>query len=262
MADNRPIPHQAPAGSSPGIGLPPLGAATPSARRGVPRPLLLGLAIVVLALVGFVGYRYYVDQSLYVSTDNAAVAGAMIQVGGLNGGQVAAVSVDSGDRVARDQVVATLVLPTAVSVAADGTPKLGFNGTDDQQVQVRSPLDGIVVARLANPGDRVVAGQALVTVVDPNRLWVQANIEETRVGRVHVGQQVDVTLDCVGRTLPGRITSVGGATGATFSLLPTGNASGNFTKVTQLVPVKITFEYGRLPLVLGSSAEVKIRVQE
>ncbi len=145
---------------------------------------------------------------------------------------------------------------------ADGTARLAFRGTDDQQVPVRSPIDGIVVQRLGNPGDTVPVGQPIVTVVDPSALWVQAQIQETKIRRVHTGQAVDVKVDALGQTLPGRVMAVDRASAATFSLLPQSNSSGSYTKVTQLVPVKIAVNYGREPLVLGSSVEVKIHVQE
>ena len=262
MSESELTPSQ-PAGPSGFRGGPPPTSTPASGKgRGLPKRALLVVGVVLLAAAAYFGYHYWEDQNLFVSTDNAAVAGAMIQVGGLNAGQVTSVAVDIGERVSRDQLVATLTLPSALSSASDGTPKMGFNGTDDQQVQVRAPIDGVVVARLANPGDRVAAGQTLLTVVDPTRLWVQANVEETVIARVRPGQNVQVTLDCVGASVPGQVTAVGGATSSTFSLLPPWNLSGNFTKVTQLVPVKIAMDYGDLPLVLGSSAEVHIRVQE
>jgi len=224
--------------------------------------VILALLLIVLAAASYFGYGYYQDQMLYVSTDNAYVTGALIQVGSLNAGRVSEVSVDIGQHVMAGQSVATVMLPSALATTASGTPKMGFRGTDDQMVSVESPVDGVVVSRQVNPGDTIAAGQPLLTVVEPSKLWVQAQIEETKVGRVHVGQTVAVTLDALGRTLPGKVVAVNEATAGTFSLLPQGNTSGNFTKVTQLVPVKIAVDYGEAPLVLGSSAEVKIRVQD
>ena len=86
------------------------------------------------------------------------------------------------------------------------------------------------------------------------------NIEETSVARLKVGQQVNVHVDALGTDVPGRIESITPATAASFSLLPTSNSSGNFTKVTQLVPVRISVNLGNQPVLLGSSVEVKVRV--
>ncbi len=223
--------------------------------------IVLPLLLIVLLAGGFFGYRYLQDQATHVSTDNALVTGALVQVGTLNAGQVAAVTVDIGDRVAKGQVVAMVALPSAVGATSAGTAKMGFLASDDQQASVISPMDGVVAARSSNPGDTVAAGQPLLTVIDPSKLWVQAQVEETKIGRVQVGQPVAVTVDSIGRQVQGRVVAVGCATSATFSLMPQGNTSGNYTKVTQLVPVKIAIDYGELPLVLGSSVEVKIRVK-
>ncbi len=231
-------------------------------RRRARRILILAVLVVVVAVGGYFAYGYLMDQELYVSTDNALVTGSMTQVGSLNTGQVSSVGVDVGDRVARGEVVARVMLPTSLGMTSGGTPKMGFRGTDDLLADVISSVDGVVVARSANPGDTVAAGQSMLTVVDPSRLWVQAQVEETKVGRVQPGQAVEVTVDTLGQRLNGHVLTVGQATSATFSLLPQGNTSGNFTKVVQLVPVRIAVDYGQTPLVLGSSAEVKIRVQE
>jgi len=183
-------------------------------------------------------------------------------VGALNSGQIKSVDADIGQTVRRDQLVATILLPSGLGVTTAGTTRLGFVGTEDQLVSIRSPLDGVVVARQCSPGDTVAVGQPILTFIDPTQLWVEAKIEETKIARVRPGQDVEVMMDSLGQTLAGRVVAVGRASSATFSLLPQANTSGNFIKVTQLIPVKIEVDYGQLPLVVGSSVGVKIRVQE
>jgi multidrug resistance efflux pump len=219
--------------------------------------------MLAVAIIGgaIFGVTYWRDQTLYVSTDNAQVAGDMIEVGTVNTGRVGSVAVDIGSTVHQGDAVATIVLPSTLAVTAGGTPRLGFQGAENNDDVVTSPVNGVVVERLANPGDTVAAGQAIVTVVDPTKLWVLAEIDENKVDRVQVGQAVDVHADALGRTLPGRVLAVDRASAASFSPLPQGNASGNFTKVTQNVPVKIAVDYGNARLPLGSSVEIKIHVQ-
>jgi len=251
--------------ASPGAGAVPApneNAAPIGHRQRSSRFVLLSLLVVALIAGGFFGYRYLQDQAMHVSTENALITGALIQVGSLNAGQVSSVAVDIGDRVTKGQVVAVVALPVSLGATGAGTQKMGFMSTDDQQVSVRSPIDGVVAARSSNPGDTVAAGQPLLTVIDPTQFWVQAQIEETKIARLNPGQPVAVTVDTLGKQVQGRVVAVGSATAATFSLLPQGNTSGNYTKVTQLVPVKIAIDYQDLPLVLGSSVEVKIRVKE
>lgn len=233
------------------------------ARRGrsLRRWLLIPLLLVALAVAGGVGYRYWYEDTHYVSTENASITGALVQFGSLNAGRVAAVNVDVGARVVARTEVAQVTLPAAVSATSDGASRLAYTGADDQRVPVIAPVSGIVAARLSNPGDTVQAGQAMLAIVDPRQLWVQANIEETRVGRLAVGQYVEIRLDSLDRTVGGRVQAITPATASSFSLLPQQNTTGNFNKITQLVPVKIVFENPDLPLTLGSSVEVKIHIR-
>jgi|SRR5450756_299526 multidrug resistance efflux pump len=238
-------------------------APPPKAKQGGNRKLILiPLLLVLLVAGGFVGYRYWWNDVHFVSTENAQVAGSLVQVGAMNAGRVDSLTVDVGESVQDGQVVGSVLLPTTLNVSQSGTPRLGFVGSENQRAEVKASSSGIVVMRQANPGDTVAVGQSLVTLVDPNKLWIQAQIEETKVGRVQIGQPAEVSVDSLGKTLEGRVIAINRASSATFSLLPSGNSSGNFTKVTQLVPVKISLDYGDQPLVLGSSVEVHIRVQD
>ena len=102
----------------------------------------------------------------------------------------------------------------------------------------------------------------MITVGDLTNVWLRAYIDETDLGRVKVGQSVDVHVDALGRSFPGRVVSITPASAATFSLIPPSNSSGNYTKVTQLVPIKVAVESGGAVLPLGTSVEVKIQVRE
>lgn len=228
-------------------------------RRGIPRRILIPVVVVVLAAVAFFGYRYWYDSTYFVWTDNAQVSGAVIPVGALNAGRVDSVSVDVGDHVTAGEVIAQVSVPMAIS-ATDGTPKLGFSSTENQSVDVKAPLTGEVVARLADPGSTVAAGQPIIEVIDPTALYVTANVTETDIDRVKVGDPVDVSVDSLGIVLPGRVEAITPASASTFSLIPVQNSTGNYTKVAQVVPVKISVDYGNLPLIVGSSVEVNIHV--
>lgn len=104
-----------------------------------------------------------------------------------------------------------------------------------------SPVDGVVALKSANAGEVVVMGQPLFSIVNSNDLWVNARIEETYIGKLQIGQQVEYTIDGYpGRTFTGNIYDIGNAATSVFSLIPTENASNNFTKVTQRIPIKIS----------------------
>jgi multidrug resistance efflux pump len=229
--------------------------------RNVRRVLLIALPI-VLAIAIFVGYSMYRESVLYVSTDNAQVAGQPVQVGALNAGRIESVNVRIGTGVRRNEVLASLALPSQTGTAQNGQPRLGFLGTADSHVDVLAPKDGVVIAVPAAVGSTVPAGQPIVTIVDPSDLWVNANVEESNVGRVKVGQPVQVHIDGLNEDVVGRVEAITPATASSFSLLPTNSTSGNFTKVVQLVPVRISVNLVNRPTLLGSSAEVKIRVAD
>jgi membrane fusion protein (multidrug efflux system) len=105
---------------------------------------------------------------------------------------------------------------------------------------VRAPVDGIFANRIVNVGDFVQPGQRLANIVPLDQVYIDANYKETQLGRLKPGQPVKITVDAVsGRTINGVIDSVAPASGSVFTLLPPDNATGNFTKVVQRVPVRI-----------------------
>ena len=131
---------------------------------------------------------------------------------------------------------------------------------------ITAPVDGRVGNKNIELGNRVQVGQALYALVQPD-LWVVANFKETQLTRMKTGQPVDVTVDAVGgKTFTGKVDSISPATGAQFALLPPDNATGNFTKVVQRVPVKIVFDAESVRgyedrLRPGLSAVVNVRVR-
>jgi membrane fusion protein (multidrug efflux system) len=114
--------------------------------------------------------------------------------------------------------------------------------------KVTAPEGGIVSRKQVEPGQLVQAGQPLLTIVSDTGVWVTANFKETQLERIRVGQEVEVEVDAYkGATVKGRVESVSAATGSKFALLPPDNATGNFTKVVQRVPVRIAITEGLGP---------------
>jgi multidrug resistance efflux pump len=261
-------PHPAPSGDGfarPAGAVAPEAAPAPAARRRpaiLTRRVLLPILGVVLVVAAIVAFNAYRNGQLFVSTDNAQLTGQPVQVGAMNPGQVVAIMPNIGATVHKGDVIAQVALPSQVGVGQNGQPKMGFLGAGDTRVEVQAPIDGVVIAEPVAVGSNVAAGQPIVSIVDPSQLWVNANIEETNIARVKVGQPVTVHVDALGADVPGKVEAVTPATANTFSLLPASNASGNFTKVTQLVPVRISVNLGNQPLLLGANVEVQIRVAE
>ncbi|MCC7367189.1 MAG: HlyD family secretion protein [Chloroflexi bacterium] len=225
--------------------------------------LLLPILAIALCAVVVFGYRYWYQHTYFVWTENASVTGDLVQVGSLNAGRIVATRVDVGRPVQAGQEIAVVAMPQDVGSGGMGAaPRLGITGSTDTLVPVYSPLTGVVAARTGFVGGTVTAGQPIYSLVDPRQVWIRANIEEAMAWRVEVGQVAEIHVDALNRDFIGQVDAITPASAATFSLLPTNNASGNFTKVTQYVPVKIVVDTRGVMLPLGTSVEVTIRVRE
>ncbi len=226
------------------------------------RLILLSVLVLIIAGASLFGYRSWYNSAHYVSTDNAKVVADLIQVGSINAGRILRMNVDVGTPVTEGQLIAIVDIPAVISKSdTTNTSKLGFRDVQDQFAEVLAPRSGVVAARWAKTGDTVPSGQPIVTLMDPREVWVVANIDEGKIGRVQLGQSVEVRVDTLNRTLFGRVDTISPVTAATFSLLPARSSSSNFNKVSQLVPVKVVFEEANLRLIPGSSVGVKIRVR-
>jgi membrane fusion protein, multidrug efflux system len=114
-----------------------------------------------------------------------------------------------------------------------------------ERTSVRAPTDGVVSKRTVELGQIVQIGQPIMAITSLADVWVTANFKETQLHSMQKGQTVEISVDAYGRTFRAHIDSLSAATGATFSLLPADNASGNYVKVVQRVPVKIVLDPGQ-----------------
>ncbi|WP_407655240.1 HlyD family secretion protein [Alicyclobacillus dauci] len=202
------------------------------------------IVILVVVIAGLFGYYYYNQSTLYLKTDNAQVTGQQTVIASPAAGKLTnwngtvGTTFNSGDTVGNVQV-----------------PGAKGNTT----VAIPDPTNSTIVQNMAVNNEFVAAGTPLAYAYDMNNLWVTANIKETQISDVKVGQSVDVYVDAYpGTTFNGTVQQIGLATASTFSLLPTGSSDANFTKVTQVVPVKITLQGGTGRLEPGMSVTVRI----
>lgn len=146
------------------------------------------------------------------------------------------------------------------SKLAEAKAHLKHQRTRVQDLRVRSPIVGVVDKTFISKGDYVSAGQPILMMHNPQRVWVMANIKETKVGDLRVGQPVSMEVDAhPDIDYSGHILVIGHAATNQFSLLPNPNPSGTFTKVTQRIPVRIAIDHGpRRKLSPGMMVEVDI----
>jgi membrane fusion protein (multidrug efflux system) len=107
---------------------------------------------------------------------------------------------------------------------------------------VVAQIDGVATHKQVEPGQIVQAGQGLLVVVPLQDVWVTANFKETQLRKMKAGQEAEVSVDTYGKTFKGHVDSIAGATGGVLSLLPPENATGNYVKVVQRIPVKIVLD--------------------
>ncbi len=129
------------------------------------------------------------------------------------------------------------------------------------ETEVRAPVDGIVSRMRLQPGEWVEAGEPAFSIIDPASTWIEANLKETQLENVRVGQLVEIEVDAYPSTSwEGEIASISPATGAEFALIPPQNATGNWVKVVQRLPVRIAVHPrdGQPPLRAGMTAAITI----
>lgn len=188
-------------------------------------------------------------------------------------------SQQTGDDVTANFQRATAILETAKANLEQAKMVLGKLGDDNEQIQlaaanlheaelnlsythITAPHDGIIANLSLQAGTVVAPNQPLFALISEGHYWVDANLKETDLKNIKPGQKADVEVDMYpGHTFHGIVESISGGSGTAFSLLPAQNASGNWVKVTQRVPVRITIINinTRYPLRIGTSASVKIR---
>jgi len=133
-----------------------------------------------------------------------------------------------------------------------------------QYTTIVSPVNGVVTSRTVEAGQNVQPGQELMRIINLDDIWVTANFKETQLRTMRVGQQVTIHVDTTGQDYKGHVQSIAGASGSITSLLPPENATGNFVKVVQRIPVKITFDAGETRehvLRPGMSVEPKVWIR-
>ncbi|GFO66518.1 RND transporter [Geomonas limicola] len=133
-----------------------------------------------------------------------------------------------------------------------------------QYTKVAAPVDGITGRKSVEPGQNVMPGQNLLFLVPVQDIWVTANFKEDQLRQIRPGQRVRISVDAYDRSYDGYVETIGAASGARFSLFPPENATGNYVKVVQRIPVRIRFNRGQDPEHLlrpGMSVVPKVRVQ-
>ncbi|HEX3660363.1 MAG TPA: HlyD family secretion protein [Acidobacteriaceae bacterium] len=214
---------------------------------------------------------------------DAAVAAASSSEASVNEAQANLIAAQEGVRIARDRVLQAV---SSQKYAQTGPQQVAIERAKADQAaaqvdqaraqlaqaklnlsytQIYAPVAGIITTKSVENGQNVSVGQALMTLVDLNNVWITANFKETQLQSMKVGQIVTIHVDAYDRDYDGKVTQIGGATGSMLSLFPPENATGNYVKVVQRIPVRIDLtkpsEDSDHSLRPGMSVEPKVRVK-
>lgn len=204
---------------------------------------ILILLLFVAVVGGCAGAYYYFSQSgTTLKTDNAKVTARMYPITAVSASKLLEWNVEKGDLVVKDQVL----------------------GRQETLPNIVSPIDGTVVKCDATVGMQASPSTQLAIIADTENMYIGVNIEETEITKVAVGQSVDVTIDAYGdRIFHGKVTEIDSATQTYFtSGLTSFSTSGEYTKVKQLIPVKVSIENPEgLPMLYGMNCNVTIHIK-
>ena len=212
-----------------------------TANRKITRPMIIAAVIVILlAGLGIAGYFIY-EGSFYYQTDNAKVDAIIYQLTANASGQLIRMDVSQGDEVKAGQMLAQV----------------------EKGPYVRSPADGTVTDVKMQKGAYANASDVILVVAKTTDMYITANVEETNILKIQMGQSVSVSLDAYGRSFDGYVEGVNTVTATKLTGSATSfTTSGTYTKVTQLIPVKIKLNDNvDLVDIIGTNATVKIRIK-
>jgi len=162
--------------------------------------------------------------------------------------------------------VSKALVKSASAAAATADAQINVVETQLHNVRLYSPSDGVISRRWMLPGDVIQPGQSVFIVTDDKDKWISVFLEETKIAEIHDGQKTRITLDAFPHVkFSGKVYLIGSSTASVFSLIPANNASGNFTKVTQRVPIRVSIDsadngkqISSFDILSGMSAVVKI----
>jgi multidrug resistance efflux pump len=212
-----------------------------TANRKISKPLVIAVVLViVLAGLGVAGYFIY-EGDFYYQTDNAKVDTTIFQLTANARGELIKMDAYQGEEVTSGQVLARV----------------------DNGPYIVSPIDGTVIDVKMQKGDYATASDIVAVVAKTADMYITANVEETNILKIHTGQSVSVSLDAYGRTFTGTVEDVNTVTSSRLAGSATSfTTSGTYTKVTQLLPVKIKLvDNVDLADIIGTNATVKIRIK-
>ncbi|UEX89877.1 HlyD family secretion protein [Staphylococcus ratti] len=203
------------------------------------------VTILLLVIIGAVAFHFYNQSVNYIKTDNAKVDSEQMKISSPVSGEITKLNAKEGDKFKEGETIAEVR-----GQGQDGQP---------QTMEIKMPHDGTIAKLDGQEKGMAQAGQPMAYAYNMDDLYITANIDETDIKDVDKDQTVDVSIDGETSQIKGHVDQIGNATASSFSLMPSSNSDGNYTKVTQVVPVKIKLDNAPSKgIVPGMNAEVSI----
>lgn len=201
------------------------------------------LILIVLGAATIIAYFNY-QENHFVSTIDARIDCKKVSILPMQSGRLISWSGNEGQDVLQNEKLGTIEAGSAVS-------------------SIIAPMSGRLVQVGVTEGQILSASQTVAVVADMDNVYITANIEETKINKIYEGQGVEIRLDAFpGKIYFGRVTKIGEAATSVFSVMSSSNSNGNYTKITQLIPIKIEFiENYDDQFKLGMNAEIKIHLK-
>ncbi|MFZ7102923.1 MAG: HlyD family secretion protein [Peptococcaceae bacterium] len=223
------------------------------------------IILLILAVLGGGGITFYYSYQAghYVTTEDARIAADTVVISPQISGKLIDWNVTEGSEVQAGQKLGQISLASvlnSVGISVEGLDQSGSSYA--QKAEIMAPIAGKVIKSQGLVGEMVSPGQSLAIIAATGDMYISANIEETEIGKVKKGQEVEISVDAVpDQKFTGFVDGIGQATTSTFSVISTQSSNGNFTKVTQLIPIKVRFsEINNINVVPGMNVVIKILV--
>jgi len=229
------------------------------------KKFLIMFLVAAVLVGGGITYYYHYQSVNYVSTEDARIEADTVVVTPQIPGKILSWDVKEGDYVKKGEKLGWLDLSSIMNTANVSVRTLNELGSPAAaKAEIKAPISGRVIKSNVRAGQTITPGQTMAIIADTNDMYVTANIEETKISKVKKGQKVEIKIDAIPeKKFIGYVSEIGEATTSYFSLIPIQNSNGNFTKVTQLIPIKIRFpEINKLNIVPGMNVVVKIHISD
>lgn len=208
--------------------------------------LLLSIAFLLVISLGGIVYYYWYENTHYVKTEDAQVDADLVNIIPQLTSKITEYNVEEGDFVVKNQILAR---------------QKSVSGTEVEKRLIRAAITGLVVKKEGEVGEIVSPDQTIIVLINPEKIYITANIKETDLNKIKVGNQVAIEIDEYPEAnFKGKVKKIGLAANSAFSLLPN-STGGTFTKTVQRIPVKIVFDSKNYNLLPGTNAVVKIQLK-